>query len=68
MSNKWLKDAIFDYIKNTKNKLDIMCIVEHFKLGFILFEVIDSLIKEGKIKRINLMAEGWNGKHYYEIC
>lgn len=58
---KWLEDAIYDYIKNKSP--DSVDIVNHFKLrADITMRSVGHLQEDNKIDRI------WNGiKYYYEV-
>ena len=60
----YIKDAIYDYIKNNDNKLDRIDVVSHFKLSAdVIYDKINTLVMEKKIIIYKYPTAGEPGKH-----
>ena len=62
-----LKQTILEYISIT-DRPDAINIIMHCKAPVdVVYTVLGELIEDGKIKRVNLLADGWGGRHHYVL-
>lgn len=59
---------ILDLVKHSPQRLDCQDIIDYFGLrADITMSAIRDLILSGFLKRINTLADGFNGHHYYTL-